>query len=233
MLFNNVVLNFQVFDARDCTTAHGMYNYICNHIKYATNKGNLRYARTHAHTTLIPVSFPAQHYCCLSPGSLSLSSSLFLYSICPSPHLMVASPHHLLLPRLDPLSNLSLRSVTSLWLCAACCHWCDWLQTCCSSSSPVSLPVNSLSDDTSLHFTCGLMLRKHLWCFGSHPGFYCSVSVQTGDTQRNGNHVNEKCYKTTLSINTNTQQKTIWFLILKNEKLLTCSLCKFENQWPN
>lgn len=32
----------QVFDARDCTTAHGMYNYICNHIKYATNKGNLR-----------------------------------------------------------------------------------------------------------------------------------------------------------------------------------------------
>uniref|UniRef100_A0A8B9JJC9 Nitric oxide synthase n=1 Tax=Astyanax mexicanus TaxID=7994 RepID=A0A8B9JJC9_ASTMX len=34
----------QVFDARDCTTAHGMFNYICNHIKYATNKGNLRYA---------------------------------------------------------------------------------------------------------------------------------------------------------------------------------------------
>lgn len=32
----------QVFDARDCTTAHGMFNYICNHIKYATNKGNLR-----------------------------------------------------------------------------------------------------------------------------------------------------------------------------------------------
>lgn len=35
-------LKLQVFDARDCTTAHGMYNYICNHIKYATNKGNLR-----------------------------------------------------------------------------------------------------------------------------------------------------------------------------------------------
>lgn len=33
---------WQVFDARDCTTAHGMFNYICNHIKYATNKGNLR-----------------------------------------------------------------------------------------------------------------------------------------------------------------------------------------------
>ncbi|XP_075424220.1 nitric oxide synthase 1 isoform X2 [Ascaphus truei] len=36
----------QVFDARDCTTAHGMYNSICNHIKYATNKGNLRSAIT-------------------------------------------------------------------------------------------------------------------------------------------------------------------------------------------
>ncbi|KAI4820969.1 hypothetical protein KUCAC02_028924 [Chaenocephalus aceratus] len=36
----------QLFDARDCTTAHGMYNYICNHIKYATNKGNLRSAIT-------------------------------------------------------------------------------------------------------------------------------------------------------------------------------------------
>ncbi|XP_019362213.1 PREDICTED: nitric oxide synthase, brain isoform X1 [Gavialis gangeticus] len=36
----------QVFDARDCTTAHGMFNYMCNHIKYATNKGNLRSAIT-------------------------------------------------------------------------------------------------------------------------------------------------------------------------------------------
>uniref|UniRef100_A0A4W3HVV9 nitric-oxide synthase (NADPH) n=1 Tax=Callorhinchus milii TaxID=7868 RepID=A0A4W3HVV9_CALMI len=36
----------QVFDARDCSTAHGMFNYICNHIKYATNKGNLRSAIT-------------------------------------------------------------------------------------------------------------------------------------------------------------------------------------------
>uniref|UniRef100_A0A4W3HSW6 nitric-oxide synthase (NADPH) n=1 Tax=Callorhinchus milii TaxID=7868 RepID=A0A4W3HSW6_CALMI len=35
-----------VFDARDCSTAHGMFNYICNHIKYATNKGNLRSAIT-------------------------------------------------------------------------------------------------------------------------------------------------------------------------------------------
>uniref|UniRef100_A0A4W3HWQ3 nitric-oxide synthase (NADPH) n=1 Tax=Callorhinchus milii TaxID=7868 RepID=A0A4W3HWQ3_CALMI len=29
-----------------CSTAHGMFNYICNHIKYATNKGNLRSAIT-------------------------------------------------------------------------------------------------------------------------------------------------------------------------------------------
>ncbi len=39
---NREFLSFEVFDARDCTTAHGMFNYICNHIKYATNKGNLR-----------------------------------------------------------------------------------------------------------------------------------------------------------------------------------------------
>uniref|UniRef100_A0A8C8XC74 Nitric oxide synthase n=1 Tax=Panthera leo TaxID=9689 RepID=A0A8C8XC74_PANLE len=38
--------SIKVFDARDCTTAHGMFNYICNHIKYATNKGNLRSAIT-------------------------------------------------------------------------------------------------------------------------------------------------------------------------------------------
>ncbi|XP_059511074.1 nitric oxide synthase, brain isoform X1 [Stegostoma tigrinum] len=36
----------QVFDARDCSSAHGMFNYVCNHIKYATNKGNLRSAIT-------------------------------------------------------------------------------------------------------------------------------------------------------------------------------------------
>ncbi|XP_067911281.1 nitric oxide synthase, brain isoform X2 [Heterodontus francisci] len=36
----------QVFDARDCSSTHGMFNYICNHIKYATNKGNLRSAIT-------------------------------------------------------------------------------------------------------------------------------------------------------------------------------------------
>ncbi|XP_062963503.1 nitric oxide synthase 1-like [Cynocephalus volans] len=36
----------QVFDAQDYTTAHGMFIYICNHVKYATNKGNLRSAIT-------------------------------------------------------------------------------------------------------------------------------------------------------------------------------------------
>ncbi|XP_041378542.1 nitric oxide synthase-like protein [Gigantopelta aegis] len=32
----------QVFDARHITTARGMFEAICNHIKYGTNKGNLR-----------------------------------------------------------------------------------------------------------------------------------------------------------------------------------------------
>uniref|UniRef100_A0A2K5S104 Nitric oxide synthase 3 n=1 Tax=Cebus imitator TaxID=2715852 RepID=A0A2K5S104_CEBIM len=32
----------QVFDARDCRSAQEMFTYICNHIKYATNRGNLR-----------------------------------------------------------------------------------------------------------------------------------------------------------------------------------------------
>lgn len=32
----------QVFDARDCSSAQEMFTYICSHIKYATNKGNLR-----------------------------------------------------------------------------------------------------------------------------------------------------------------------------------------------
>ncbi|KAE8594972.1 hypothetical protein XENTR_v10015399 [Xenopus tropicalis] len=36
----------QVFDARDCRTAHEMYTHICNHIKYATNRGNIRSAIT-------------------------------------------------------------------------------------------------------------------------------------------------------------------------------------------
>uniref|UniRef100_UPI00358E0407 nitric oxide synthase 1 n=1 Tax=Myxine glutinosa TaxID=7769 RepID=UPI00358E0407 len=36
----------QVFDARDCITAQDMYNCICNHIKYATNRGNIRSAIT-------------------------------------------------------------------------------------------------------------------------------------------------------------------------------------------
>lgn len=36
----------QVFDARDCRGTHEMYTYLCNHIKYATNKGNIRSAIT-------------------------------------------------------------------------------------------------------------------------------------------------------------------------------------------
>lgn len=36
----------QVFDARHITTARGMYEALCNHIKYGTNKGNLRSAIT-------------------------------------------------------------------------------------------------------------------------------------------------------------------------------------------
>ncbi|XP_053569238.1 nitric oxide synthase, endothelial isoform X2 [Bombina bombina] len=36
----------QVFDARDCCSTREMFTYICNHIKYATNKGNIRSAIT-------------------------------------------------------------------------------------------------------------------------------------------------------------------------------------------
>ncbi|NIG61065.1 endothelial nitric oxide synthase [Pontoporia blainvillei] len=36
----------QVFDARDCSSAQEMFTYICNHVKYATNRGNLRSAIT-------------------------------------------------------------------------------------------------------------------------------------------------------------------------------------------
>ncbi|XP_039612590.1 nitric oxide synthase 2b, inducible [Polypterus senegalus] len=34
--------NLQVFDARSCTTAQEMFQFICNHIKFASNNGNLR-----------------------------------------------------------------------------------------------------------------------------------------------------------------------------------------------
>lgn len=33
---------FQVFDCRLVTTTGGMFEALCNHMKYATNKGNLR-----------------------------------------------------------------------------------------------------------------------------------------------------------------------------------------------
>jgi len=36
----------QVFDARHVTSAQGMFEAVCNHIKYATNKGNIRSAVT-------------------------------------------------------------------------------------------------------------------------------------------------------------------------------------------
>ncbi|XP_039593239.1 nitric oxide synthase, endothelial-like [Polypterus senegalus] len=36
----------QVFDARDCTSAQEMFEHICSHIKYSTNKGNIRSAIT-------------------------------------------------------------------------------------------------------------------------------------------------------------------------------------------
>ncbi|XP_039225780.1 nitric oxide synthase, endothelial [Crotalus tigris] len=36
----------QVFDARDITTAQDMFTFLCNHINYATNRGNLRSAIT-------------------------------------------------------------------------------------------------------------------------------------------------------------------------------------------
>ena len=36
----------QVFDARYVTTCRGMFEAICNHIKYVTNKGNIRSAIT-------------------------------------------------------------------------------------------------------------------------------------------------------------------------------------------
>ncbi|KAJ0180349.1 hypothetical protein K1T71_003753 [Dendrolimus kikuchii] len=36
----------QIFDCREVTTASGMFEALCNHIKYATNKGNIRSAIT-------------------------------------------------------------------------------------------------------------------------------------------------------------------------------------------
>lgn len=46
----------QVFDARNATTAHDMYHAICNHMSYATNKGNLRSA-----ITIFPPRTDGQH----------------------------------------------------------------------------------------------------------------------------------------------------------------------------
>uniref|UniRef100_A0A8C5K494 Nitric oxide synthase n=1 Tax=Jaculus jaculus TaxID=51337 RepID=A0A8C5K494_JACJA len=38
--------NLQVLDARSCTTAKEMFQYICRHLRYATNNGNIRSAIT-------------------------------------------------------------------------------------------------------------------------------------------------------------------------------------------
>lgn len=35
---------FQVFDARKCKTAEDMFQFLCAHLKFASNGGNLRYA---------------------------------------------------------------------------------------------------------------------------------------------------------------------------------------------
>lgn len=32
----------QVFDARDCASVGEMFGFLCSHIQYATNKGNIR-----------------------------------------------------------------------------------------------------------------------------------------------------------------------------------------------
>ncbi len=74
---NREFLSFEVFDARDCTTAHGMFNYICNHIKYATNKGNLRLVWWFFTSSLC---FSASPFLCDLPSSLS--KSVFPFSLC-------------------------------------------------------------------------------------------------------------------------------------------------------
>lgn len=74
---NREFLSFEVFDARDCTTAHGMFNYICNHIKYATNKGNLRLVWPVLTSSLC---FSASPFLCDLPSSLS--KCVFPFSIC-------------------------------------------------------------------------------------------------------------------------------------------------------
>ncbi|KAM9468990.1 nitric oxide synthase, inducible-like [Clarias gariepinus] len=48
--------NLQVFDARKCRTAKEMFEYMCSHIKFATNGGNLRSA-----ITVFPPRTDGQH----------------------------------------------------------------------------------------------------------------------------------------------------------------------------
>lgn len=37
-----LAIRLQVFDCRYVTTTSGMFEALCNHIKYSTNKGNIR-----------------------------------------------------------------------------------------------------------------------------------------------------------------------------------------------
>lgn len=46
MRLNCCELTIKVFDARSVTTTTGMFEAVCKHIKYSTNKGNIRSAIT-------------------------------------------------------------------------------------------------------------------------------------------------------------------------------------------
>ena len=50
ILRNHTIINTyfisKVFDARDVTTARGMFDMICKHIRYATGNGNIKYVHT-------------------------------------------------------------------------------------------------------------------------------------------------------------------------------------------
>ncbi|XP_059909475.1 nitric oxide synthase, brain [Gadus macrocephalus] len=89
----------QVFDARDCATAHGMYNYICNHIKYATNKGNLRSASQQGWK---PPKGPLR---CAAAPSASQRHDPELFEIPDRPHPEVHMSH----PKFDWFKDLGLK----------------------------------------------------------------------------------------------------------------------------
>ncbi len=118
---NKEFLSLEVFDARDCTTAHGMFNYICNHIKYATNKGNLRlvwpfFTSSFSSFVFLHLLFSAT---CLLPCQSVCSLSLFVtllhspqYSTC---HSIAERRHHCHITKLiihDTYSLFCLISVS-------------------------------------------------------------------------------------------------------------------------